>query len=120
VRSGFTRCLTPSGNLPDMGCACKDKKALTPDSRHLTRAYPGVEETGITLLATAPDCTTPYNGVFRQATVFIVGWNTKDEQLFKRGDRTKALEVARTNKLTFDQVPARSLCHESMVALLGS
>jgi hypothetical protein len=103
-----------------MGCACRDKKALTPDSRSLTRAFPGVEENGMTLLSTAPDCTTPYNGVFRQATVFVVGWNTPNETLFKRGDRTKALELAKKQKLTFDQVPARALCHESMVALLGS
>jgi len=103
-----------------MGCACKDKKALTPDSRALTRAYPGVDKTGVTLLATAPGCTDPYDGVFRQATVFIVGWNTENEQLFKRGDRTQALKLARTEKLTFDQVPARSLCHETMMELLGS
>ena len=103
-----------------MGCACRDKKALTPDSRALTRSFPGVNELGMTTLLAEPECTKPYDGVFRQATVFIVGHGTEHETLFKRGDRPKALEFARANKLTFDQVPARALCHAAMVELLGS
>lgn len=103
-----------------MGCACRDKKALTPDSRALTRSFPGVEQNGMTLLASAPDCSEPYDGVFRQATVFVVGYGTEREKLFKRGDRTAALSLAKAEKLTFDQLPARSLCHETMLELLGS
>lgn len=103
-----------------MGCACKDRKSLTPDSRALTRSFPGVNDDGMTTLQSEPECTEPYDGVFRQATVFIVGYKTEDERLFKRGDRTQALAYAKKNKLTFDQVPARSLCHETMLELLGS
>jgi hypothetical protein len=72
------------------------------------------------MLQSAPECTTPYEGIFRQATVFVVGYDTPDEKLFTRGQRTAALKMARDQKLTFDQVVARSLCHESMVSLLGA
>jgi hypothetical protein len=101
-------------------CACKDKSRLTPDSRSLLRAYPGPGDDGVVMLQAAPDCTTPYDGVFRQATVFVVGYATEHERLFKRGDRTEALQLAKANKLTFDQVTARSLCHEAVVELLGA
>jgi len=93
---------------------------LTPDSRNLTRAFPGVNDVGLTPLVAEPDCTDAYNGVFRQATVFIVGYGTEHETVFTRGDRTAALAMARQQKLTFDQVPARALCDSAMKTLLGS
>jgi hypothetical protein len=93
---------------------------LTPDSRNLSRAYPGPGDDGVVTLQSSPECSTPYNGIFRQATVFVVGYATEHETLFKRGDRTAALKMAKENKLTFDQVVARSLCHETAVELLGA
>jgi len=66
------------------------------------------------------ECTEPYSGIFRQATVFIVGYATLDEQVFVRGERTKALALAKAKKLSFDQVVARALCHHLMIDLLGS
>jgi hypothetical protein len=69
---------------------------------------------------TDPECTEAYSGIFRQATVFIVGYDTDAETLYVRGDRTKALAHAKAAKLSFDQVPARSLCHAVAVELLGS
>jgi hypothetical protein len=103
-----------------LGCACKDKSKLTPDSRNLLRAYPGPGDEGVVSLRYAPDCTSPYDGIYRQATVFVVGYDTEHEQLFKRGDRTAALKMARDNRLSFDQVTARSLCHEVVLELLGA
>jgi hypothetical protein len=103
-----------------MPCACKDKSRLTPDSRNLSRAYPGPGDDGVVMLRAAPECSTPYDGVYRQATVFIVGYDTEHEQVFKRGDRTEALRLAKENRLTFDQVVARSLCHEVALQLLGA
>jgi hypothetical protein len=67
-----------------------------------------------------PECTKPYDGPFRQATVFIVGYTTPAETMYRRGDRKQALKHAREDKLTFDQVPARAMCHDLMVGLLGS
>ena len=103
-----------------MPCACKDKSKLTPDSRSLLRAYPGPGDDGVVMLQSDPECSTPYDGIYRQATVFVVGYGTKRERLFKRGDRTAALKLAKENRLTFDQVVARSLCHETAIELLGA
>jgi hypothetical protein len=86
----------------------------------LTRAFPSEGDDGLVVLRADPDCTEPYSGRFRQATVFIVGYDTDDEQIFTRGQRTEALQLARTRNLTFDQVVARSCCHHLMESLLGS
>lgn len=93
---------------------------MTPDSRNLTRAFPSPGEDDIVVLRSHLDCTQPYEGIFRQATVFIVGYDTEHETLYVRGDRTKALAHAKTSKLTFDQVSARSLCHQACIELLGN
>lgn len=103
-----------------MGCGCKNKKGLTPDSMHLTRSYPGVDETGTIMIQSAPDCIDPYQGPFRKVTVFVVGYGTEHETLFKKSERTAAIKKARSGKLTFDQVVAGSLCDEVAVALLGA
>ena len=103
-----------------MGCNCKDKEALTPDSRALARSYPNTNEYDVVTMQSEPECTKPYDGPFRQATVFIVGYTTPAERIYVRGDRKAALKHAREDKLTFDQVPARALCHSLMVELLGS
>jgi hypothetical protein len=86
----------------------------------LTRAFPGPGDDGIVVTRSDPGCTEAYSGIFRQATVFIVGYDTDAERLFVRGDRTKALAYAKANRLTFDQVTARSLCHSVAMELLGS
>lgn len=103
-----------------MACACKDKEALTPDSRALARSYPNTNDYDIVTLQAEPECVQPYDGPFRQATVFIVGYTTDAETMYRRGDRKKALAHARKDKLTFDQVPARAICHDLAVELLGS
>ena len=77
---------------------------------HLSRSYPGVDETGTIMLQSAPDCVTPYSGPFRKMTVFVAGYSTEHERLFQRAKRTEAIKYARDNKLTFDQVLASQLC----------
>jgi len=65
-------------------------------------------------------CDELYHGSFQQATIFVVAYATPQETLFVRGQRAAALKMAKENRLTFDQVVARSCCHHLMVDLLGS
>ena len=72
------------------------------------------------VLRADPACDELYHGIFKQATIFIVGYDTDAERLFVRGERTAALKYARENKLSFDQVVARSCCHHLTISLLGN
>jgi hypothetical protein len=102
-------------------CNCgKRANNLTPDSTFVTRAYPSPAEDDIVVLRVAPECDVLYTGIYRQATVFVVGYDTDGEALFPRRNRTKALEYAKEEKLTFDQVPAGALCHDVVLELLGA
>jgi hypothetical protein len=104
-----------------MACGCKDKAYLTPNSTALRMTYPQPDEDGgIITLQGYEDCTDPYTGAWKQATVFVVGYGTDNETLFRRADRTAAIKMARDENLTLDQLPASSLCHQAMVDLLGS
>jgi hypothetical protein len=103
-----------------MPCACKQKDALVYDGRGLTRSNPRPEDNGVYLLQEDLECRTPYSGAFRGATVFIVGYGTEFERVYRRAERKAAIQDARENKRTIDQVPARALCHTIMVALLGA
>ena len=85
---------------------------------NLRRTYPSADETGTIMLQSAPDCVEPYNGAFRKVTVFVVGYGTDQETLFKRADRTPAIKFAKENRLTFDQVIAGQLCDTAAIALL--
>ena len=96
-------------------CNCgKNKSGLTPNSMHLSRIHPGVDETGTIMVQSNPDCTTPYSGPFRKMTVFAVGYGTENEKLFVRAKRTEAIAYARstTPNMTFDQVLAAQLCDQ--------
>ena len=86
----------------------------------MTRAFPSTGEDDIVVLQADPYCDTPYTGAFKQATVFVIGYTTPEERIFKRKDRTAALMYARAGKLTFDSVVAGACCHHLMVDLLGS
>ena len=104
-----------------MPCNCgKRANNLTPDSTFVTRAYPSPADDDIVVLQAAIECDVPYTGIYKQATVFVVGYDTVGEALFPRRDRTKALQYAKDEKLTFDQVPAGALCHEIVLELLGA
>ena len=100
-----------------MACGCRDKKSLTPNSMNLKRTYPRPDETGTIMLQAMPECTEPYSGAFRKSTVFVVGYGTKNEQVFKRADRNAAIAAARASKATLDQVIAGQLCSDAVEAL---
>jgi uncharacterized Rossmann fold enzyme len=102
-----------------MPCACRDKKSLTPNSMNLRRTNPRPDETGTIMLQSAPDCVEQYSGPFRKTTVFVVGYGTEHEQIFKRADRTAAIAAARATSSTFDQVIAGQLCADAVEALLA-
>lgn len=99
-------------------CNCRNKDSLTPDSRGLARRFPRPDDAGLVALAASPDCTKPYDGRFRQATVYLVGWGTEHEAMFRRAERKQAIAAARAAKTSIDTAQARTLCHEDMVALL--
>lgn len=104
-----------------MGCNCgRRANNLTPDSTFVSRAYPSPGGDDLVVLQSAPECTTPYTGIYRQATIIVVGYSTEAERLFARRERTAALTHAREQNLTFDLVPAGALCDEAVLALLGS
>jgi hypothetical protein len=84
---------------------------------NLKRTYPRPDETGTIMLQAAPECTEPYDGAFRKSTVFIVGYGTEHEQMFKRADRTLAISAARATNTTLDQVVAGQLCTDAVEAL---
>lgn len=109
------------GRAVAIPCGCKDRKSLTPDSTALTRTYPRPDdETNTIALQSSSGCTEPYSGPFRKTTVFLVGIGTDSEQLFARADRTAAINKARSEKLTFDQVLAGQLCTDVVDALFAS
>lgn len=86
---------------------------------NLKRTFVRPDETGTIMLQSAPECVEPYSGPFRKTTVFIVGYGTEYEQVFKRSDRTAAIAAARETKSTFDQVLAGQLCVDTVDALLS-
>ena len=86
----------------------------------MTRAFPSAGEDDLVVLQGDPYCDEAYHGAYKQATVFVVGYTTEHETLFKRSDRKAALALAREKKLTFDGVVARECCHHLMLELLGS
>lgn len=104
-----------------MACGCRNKSELTPDTMSLKRAYPRPDnEFGVLPTQTDLTCTEPYTGIYQQATVFVIGYGDENEKLFRRGDRRAAVAYAKEQKLTFDQVQARSLCDGVARELLGA
>lgn len=105
-----------------MGCGCNQKASdLTPDTTNLVRAFPRADnEFGVLTTSGDPYCEEPYTGIYQQATVFVLGFGTEDEKLFRRGDRREAVAYATEKNVTFDQVQARSLCDSVARELLGA
>jgi hypothetical protein len=86
---------------------------------NLKRTYVHPDDSGVISLQAYPDGTEPYSGPFRKTTIFVVGYGTEHEQLFRRADRNAAIAAARENRLTFDQVPAGQICAEAAEALFS-
>jgi hypothetical protein len=77
-----------------------------------------VDERNMIALTTAPECAEPYHGAFQGARIYVLGYGTPDERLFRKGDYLEATKLARTRNLTLDTVLAVNLCHDTMVELL--
>lgn len=103
-----------------MPCACRDKNALGISARGISRSNPRPGPNGLYELRADPECSQPYQGMFRGATVFVVGYGTENETVYKRGERTQAINHAKEQNLTLDQMPASALCERLMVELLES
>jgi hypothetical protein len=78
------------------------------------------ESKGVYVTASAPNCEEPYHGIYKTASVYVLDINGPNEQFFPRGERNTAVRKARTERLTLDRVAATSLCHSTMLELLGA
>jgi hypothetical protein len=71
-------------------------------------------------LASHPDCTTPYTGAFRSASIYVVGLGTDQERLFVRAEAQDAVAYARATGQPIAHLPAAQFCQDAMVAFLGA
>lgn len=114
-----------------MACGCKSgtyvvgaqgipRSNPTKNSSGIIPLGTGITEDvdGALLNTTTQYCTAAYRGMFRGATVFIVGYGTAHEELFIRSQRDEAIAAARARHTTLDQTTAGSLCDTVMYELL--
>ncbi len=66
-----------------------------------------------------PGCFEPYNGTSRADTVFIIGYGTENEELFRKVNNRKAVGKARSFKpmLSFFQAPVTQICSQAIEEL---
>lgn len=76
---------------------------------------------GLYTLQGHEDCTTPYVGPYKASTIYIVGYTTEHERLFRRSDRNRALqyqtEASPGTRLSILMAPATMLCSSAVEAL---
>lgn len=75
--------------------------------------------TGVVPLTSYPDCQQPHAGQHRAKTIYLVGWKTEHEKLF-RNDEAKAAVVysnSADKKLMVDRIPASQICDQAIVDL---
>lgn len=100
-----------------MGCNCGKRKggmAATLQRSRTIRLEDGIYQTSGT------NCTEVYHGDRPTRSLLVVAAGTENEQWFPFEERSKAVRLARDNDWTFDQLPAGSVCHETVIAVLGS
>lgn len=51
-----------------------------------------------------------YNGKLRASSVYVIGYGTEHEQIFRKADQRLALKTARELKVTIFQAPANQIC----------
>jgi hypothetical protein len=102
-----------------MACGC-GKRSGVEFTTGVTSSLPAEDEVGLISLASAPDCTEKYHGVFIKSSVVVMARDTENEKLFRRGDQVEARHTAVKNGWTLDHVRADQLCHESVVQLFGA
>jgi hypothetical protein len=102
-----------------MGCRCKDKSSYTPSAMGVSRSFPSPDETGTIMLQSMPECVEPYSGPYRKLTVYVAGFNSEHEKLFRRNQRAEALQYARANKTSLDPIVAAELCSDAVETLFA-
>lgn len=106
-----------------MGCSvCKNGGIRV---QHASiQAAPQLNAYGLLPLRGFEDCATPYTGNHKAASVYVVGYGTEHERLFRRTDRNAALEYQSTaspdGKLNLFQAPVTQLCADAALAVFGS
>ncbi len=83
-------------------------------------AYQPDTDIGLYALASQPDCSDAYHGVYTTGTVYVLARGTEREQLFVRGQRVEASRIARRDNVTLDSVRADQLCHDAVLELFGA
>lgn len=101
-----------------MPCGC-GQRGSTPSAFGLAKGSVQITDQGMIMLASTNGCTEPYHGQYQGASVYVVGLGTDAEAVYLKADNKRALRDARARRTTFDHLPARQLCHERMVELLG-
>jgi hypothetical protein len=93
---------------------------LTADQQTLLRsAHPPMLVNGLYAVATT-DCDEPYVGEHAGRSVYVVGMGTDREQFFTRAQRSAAVALARSERLTIDHLPASQLCPQVVETLFAS
>lgn len=85
----------------------------------VSRSFPSPDETGTIMLQSMPDCIDPYTGPFKKMTVLVVGFGTESEKIFRRNQRSEALQYARDNKVSLDPVVAGELCSAAVESVFA-
>lgn len=77
---------------------------------------------GVYQLATYPDCSDPYIGTERKEWVYVVGYRTEHERLFKRSDKGAMVTYFNSFKGEVEMFHDLSaeFCQQAMMELLGS
>ena len=101
------------------GCGCGGKRiegsrATLRRSHRISQDVSGAYSSGSSV-----NCSGPYSGANPDQVIYMVAIGTENEQGFTRANRAQAIHVAATNEWTIDPLPARSLCHEVVVGVLG-
>jgi hypothetical protein len=102
-----------------MPCGCGGSRT-TVSAFGTHQSQPTITDQGMIVLASAPECEQPYSGVFRSASVYVVGLGTDAETVYLRADRERAVRDAKQRRATFDHLPAKQLCDDKMRELLGA
>jgi hypothetical protein len=102
-----------------MGCRCGKNRSQHPFNG-LTISNPQKNSSGMYDLESLGTCDEPYSGVYRSASIYVVGHGTDKEMVFARSDATAAVEYAKEHKLKIGHIPARQVCHEAMIAFFGA
>lgn len=102
-----------------MGCGCGSKKRDPMPFGAVRISTPKPNQYGMFTLANG-DCSTPYTGMYRSASVYVVDIGGDYERLFTRADATAAVAYAKETKTRITHVSAHQLCHDTMIELFGA